>query len=353
MAEAARARQKPNLLKEEREQGARIRKARYAVASIIIASLGVFAVIAVLAILNEGISKFISTLLSINLYYFAAALACVYLSDVVGFPKWDLFIHKLKLKISRAKNFIIYLSMFSMDITPGRWGRAAVAYTLNRQTNTRFGRTFPAVVADIFTDFLGFIVVAVATSFIVRKYSLISIFISILLLIPFIFILNKKPFAYLKNKIKKYKKYYKRMQGFFEIGDTYFESKTLLSKKDYLYSLIFTIPAMVFNGLGLYFVMLSFGIHISISLLPTILFVYTSALLMGMVTGVPGTLGVTDAALIGYLIAFFPSFGVTFGVASLITIFFRVASLWFPEFVSTITLLYTLRYWHTPAQNKE
>ncbi|MGC8676191.1 MAG: lysylphosphatidylglycerol synthase transmembrane domain-containing protein [Candidatus Micrarchaeia archaeon] len=330
---------------ERKEQAKRLRKAKVAVVGVLTASLAVFVVIAALAVINEGTSKFVGTLLSLNPYYYLLALACVLLGDIIGFPKWDLFLKKLKIKLPKSKNFLIYLSMFSMDITPGRWGRAAVAYTVNRQTGTTFGQTFPAVVADIFTDFLGFIVVALVTAFMVHRYSSISIVISILLLIPFVFIFYEKPFKYLKKKFYKYR----QLRSFFNIGDTYFQSKRLLSFGSYAFAMLFTVPAMIFSGLALYFVILSFGIHMSAYFIPTLLFIYTSALLLGMVTGIPGTLGITDAALLGYLVAFFPGLGITFGVAALITIFFRVASIWFEELISSAVLLYTTRYWKTKA----
>ncbi|MEM0074387.1 MAG: lysylphosphatidylglycerol synthase transmembrane domain-containing protein [Candidatus Micrarchaeaceae archaeon] len=325
----------------EREQAERLKKAKLTILGILLASLAVFSAIAILAIVNEGTDKFVSTLLSLNPMYYLAALVCVLLSDIIGFPKWDLFLRKLKIKIQKKKNFLIYLSMFSMDISPGRWGRAAVSYTVNRQTKATFGQTFPAVVADIFTDFLGFIVVAVFTAFMVHKYSEISIIISIILLIPFVFIFYEKPFKFLKKRFRKYR----HAQSFFNIGDTYFKSKRLLSLGSYAFAMLFTIPAVILSGFALYFVILSFGIHIGISFFPTLLFVYTSALLLGMITGIPGTLGVTDIALVGYLTAFFPGLGITFGVAALVTIFFRIASIWFEEAITSLVLLYTMRYW--------
>ncbi|MGC8629252.1 MAG: lysylphosphatidylglycerol synthase transmembrane domain-containing protein [Candidatus Micrarchaeia archaeon] len=329
-------------IKEEKEEQERLKKAKIAVIGVISASFFVFAVIAGIAIINEGLPKFASTLLKLNPVYYGAALVCVLASDMIGFPKWALFIKRLKIKIPRRRNFVIYFSMFSMDITPGRWGRAAVAYTINRQTKVPFGRTFPAVVADIFTDFLGFIVVAVFTAFLVHRYSDISIIISILLLIPFVFIFYEKPFKYIKKRFYKFK----RLKGFFDIGDTYFESKRLLNLGSYAYAMLFTIPAMVLSGLSLYFVILSFGIKLGIAYLPTLLFVYTSSLLLGMVTGIPGTIGVSDAALLSYLTAFFPGL-ITFGTAALITIFFRIATIWFQEAVCSLALLYTTRYWHS------
>ena len=326
---------------EERKQKERFRKAKLAVIGVILGSLIVFVVLSALAILNEGATRFVATLYSIKPGYYVASLLCVVAGITIGFPKWDLFLRKLGIKLPKTKNFLIYFSMFSMDITPGRWGRAAVAYTVNRQTNATFAQTFPAVVADIFTDFLGFIVVAVLTAFLVHRYSDISIIISVLLLIPFVFILYEKPYKYIKKRFYKHK----RLKGFFNIGDTYFRSKKLLDLGSYAFAMLFTVPAMVFDGLALYFVILSFGIHMGIGYLPTLLFVYTSSLLLGMVTGIPGTIGVTDAALLGYLTAFFGGIGVTLGTAVLITVFFRIASIWFQEIICSLVLLYTIRYW--------
>ncbi len=318
-----------------------MRRARVAVLTILGLSLGMFVVIAALAMLNEGVGRFLATLSSINLFYYALALVCVLASSVVGFPKWSMFVRKLGIRIDWRKNFPIYLSMFSMDITPGRWGRAVVAYTLNRITGVRFGKTFPAVVADILTDFLGFIAVAVFFSFLVHAYALVSIVISVLLLIPFFFIYVRPPYEWVKRKLKKRK----MLKGVFSVADLYFKSSRSLDAGTYAYAMLFTIPAVILSSLALYFVILSFGIGIAPELLPTVLFIYTSSLLIGMVTGIPGTLGVTDAVLLGYLVAFFGAAGITFGIAAAIVIFFRIASMWFTEGVSTVFLVYTMRYW--------
>ena len=300
-----------------------------------------FVIIAVLAALNEGSQRFFATLESINLSYYFLALLCVFSSTLIGFPKWDMFVKKLKITIPWRQNLAIYMSMFSMDITPGRWGRAVAAYTLNRVTGLSFGKTFPAVVADILTDFLGFIVVALVSAFLVRSFTLVSIVISILLLIPFFFIYVKGPFDWIKKKLGNVR----RLKGVFKVAELYFRSSRSLDLSAYLYAMVFTIPSVILSSLALYFVILSFGINLGPDLLPTILFIYTSSLLIGMVTGIPGTLGVTDAALLGYLIAFFSAAGITFGIASAIVIFFRIASMWFSEGWSTAFLAYTFRYW--------
>lgn len=318
----------------------RIQSVKLVLILILIASAAVFAAIAAFAIWNEGISTFVNAIGSMNLWYFGAALAIIFIGYAMRFPKWEYYLRRLRVSVPRRKNFVIYMSMYSMDITPGRWGRAVVSYTINRLTKVSFARTFPAIVADIFTDFLGFAIVLVVATILVQKFVLVSGIITVLLLIPFIFVYIKQPFDFIKRKFS----WIRQLKYIFLVGTLYFKYHRLLTKKAYVYSMVYTIPAQFLNGLALYFVMLAFGVNLPLAAIPTVLFIFSSSLILGMVTGIPATLGVTDAAMIGYLILFFPT-AISLGLASLITIFFRIASVWFVEGFGLTSLLYTMRYW--------
>ncbi len=318
----------------------RLRKIEIILASILFGSLVVFGFLAIGAILNEGLGKFAEMIESINFFYYGIALLIIFLGYLLRFPKWEYYMKKLKVKIPRTKNFFIYLSMYSMDITPGRWGRAVVSYTINKLTKVKFSRTFPAVVADIFTDFLGFAIICLFFAFFVHKYILISLLITAVLLLPFVFLYHEKPFAYLKGKLSRFRS----LKSFFEVGDLYFKNNKMLGSDSYWYSMLYTVPAMFLNGLSLYFVLLSFGVNVGIANIPTILFIFASSLIFGMITGVPANLGVTDGVMLSELVAFFGS-SISFGLASVVTIFFRIATVWFVEFFGFLALIYTFRYW--------
>ncbi|MEM0087201.1 MAG: lysylphosphatidylglycerol synthase transmembrane domain-containing protein [Candidatus Micrarchaeaceae archaeon] len=308
---------------------------------VIAVTVVVFAVIAGLAVINEGLSKFIATVGSINLYYYALAFVVIFCGYALRYPKWSIYLKMLGIKLKATTNFLIYLSMYSMEITPGRWGRAVVSYSINRLTGAKFGRTFPAIVADIFTDFLGFIILAIFFAFFIHKYLVISLSISGILLLPFVFLYYKKPFMLLKRKLSRFGS----LKSFFAVGDLYFRSNNMLEKKAFGYSLFFTVPAMFLNGFALYVVMLAFGVHLGLAALPAVIFIFSTSLLFGMVTGLPGNVGVTDAAMLGGLVLFFGSAGVSFGVASAITIFYRIATVWFVEGFGFVALANTFKYW--------
>lgn len=328
-------------IEHEEDYRRRITRLRYVLGSMLAFSAVVFLVIAGLAVLNEGVSAFVKTVESINLLYYMLALLILFLGYLIRFPKWEIYIRRLGIKIDRTKNFLVYLSMYSMDITPGRWGRAVVGVTVNRLTGAKFGKTFPAIVADIFTDFLGFVILALIALAFVRQHVLVSIVAAALLLLPFIFMYHRKPFEFVKRKLSRFS----FMKKFFEVGDLYFKENKRLGGDVYVYSIIYTVPAMFLNSVSFYFIMLAFGVPVTLSYLPLVVFIFTSATLFGMLSGVPGTLGVTDAVLLGYLIAFFGPLGVTFGIASVITIFSRIANIWFVQLFGGASLGYTFRYW--------
>ncbi|MDE1855690.1 MAG: flippase-like domain-containing protein [Candidatus Micrarchaeota archaeon] len=328
-------------VRKREEYAHRIRKYEKILILIMLLSFVVFIVIAAVAIFNEGVSAFVSNVESINLFYYFISFLIVFAGYAMRFPKWEMYIRNLGVKIDRTKNFMIYLSMYSMDVTPGRWGRAIVSYTINKLTKVKFSKTFPAVVADIFTDFAGFVVVTVGAAFLVSQYVLVSIGASLLLLIPFIFLYSRTAYNLFRDRLRTHRFFEK----LFEVGDRYFKHNKLLGKKAYAYSMLYTIPAMILNGLSLYFVMLAFGVNVGVGYIPTVVFVLSLATMLGMVSGIPANIGVTDATLIGFLVTFFGGMGVTLGLASVITIFTRLVTIWFVQLFGFASLAYTLKYW--------
>ena len=331
----------------------RINRLKYIIFGILGVSALVFLAIVVLAIYNEGAGKLWNAFLSVNLFWFTLSFVTVFASYAMRFPKWEQYLKKLKVYVPRVKNFFIYMSMYSMDITPGRWGRGVASFTINRVTGAKFARTFPAVVADIFTDFLGFVIltlaaaplfyVSITTSPALLKsftstFTIVFIFI-ILLLLPFAFIYSRRAFKWFRARIG----HIKFLRPIFDSGDLYYRNIKLLDSSVYVYSMLFTIPSMFLNGLALYFMILAFGVSLSPTYIPAVLFIFTSSLIIGIVTGLPATLGITDFLLLGYLTLFFPA--IDFGTASLITIFFRVATVWFVEGFGFAFLLRTIKYW--------
>ncbi|MDE1861146.1 MAG: flippase-like domain-containing protein [Candidatus Micrarchaeota archaeon] len=315
-----------------------LKKGKYFVYFFLFVSLAVFVAISISAIYEGGIEKFVQTVESFNFSYFVAAVVLVLVGITIRFPKWHIYMKALRVKVSIVKNYLIYLSLYSMNVTPARSGRLVASYTLNRVTGEKLGRTAPAVVADIFTDFLGYMIMMAAVTILVGQYQPVFIILSVIALVPFIIILDNRPYLFVKGKLKKVR----YLKGFFNFGDSYFESSRMFDKKVYLYSLVFTIPSEAMFASTLYLIILGFGIPMPVSALPIILFIYASSVLVGLISGIPGTIGVTELGILGYLTLLLK---INYVVAAAITIVFSLSTLWFAEIVGFVALRHTLRYW--------
>ncbi len=298
-----------------------------------IASFIVFFIIALIG----GLGRVVNLVLSSNLYIYSLAFIAVFAGYILRFIKWNYYLKKLKVEVPLKKNFIVYMSMYSMNITPGKLGRILVAYTLNRITKKSIANLIPVVTLDIFTDFLGFAILALVTAIYFKTFIIYILIIDLALILPFLFILNDWLYKSLK---KAFSKRSGLLKIFSMYGDEYFASQSKLNTKGvYIVSMLVTVPAAFLNSMALYFALYAIGIvpHIG-----STVFAFSSAQLFGMVTGIPGNIGITDGALIALL---HTSLSLSTGISSAITIMTRFATLWFGLILGGILLVYSFRYW--------
>jgi uncharacterized membrane protein YbhN (UPF0104 family) len=296
------------------------------------ASFAVFIIIAFIG----GIGTVVRTILDSNLYIYLLAFLAVFLGILLRFGKWQYYLKTLELKVPLKKNLIVYLSLYSMNITPGMLGRVLVAYTISRLTDVKISSVVPIVTMDIFTDFMGTAVVAILAAIYFHQYVLYVLGLDILLIIPYAFILND----WFYRVIKRIFRNRRFLEMFTLYGDEYFASQSALNTpKTYAVSMAATIPATVLSAMALYFTLLATGIvpHVAGTI-----FIYTSAHIFGMATAIPGNIGVTDGALVALLGS---TFHLSTGVASAVTIMTRFATLWFGISLGGVLLIYTFRYW--------
>lgn len=330
----------PTKMVDRTEYKKMINRLRLFVIIGLVASFAVFVLVAIFG----GFSDVLSTIESANLYLYFFAFVCVFLGYLVRYGKWSYYMNRLKIKVSQTKSFLIYLSAYSMDITPGRIGRIVAAYTLKKVTKIKFASIVPIVTMDLFTDFFGFALLALAAALYIRKYLLYVLVLDLVLIIPFLLVINPWIFNLIKTRKKK---------GFFlrkleRHGNRYYMSQNKLNKPGiYLGSLIFTIPADILNSMGLYFSLLAVGVRPNAIIS---LFVFSTAQIFGMVSTLPGSIGVADATLVALLKA---TLGLNSTLSSAVTIMARIATLWFGVILGMVVLVYTLKYWNESKSKRK
>jgi len=295
-------------------------------------SIAVFVGIALFGGIQNVVGVIAHANFSIYIFAFVAVLASLFLR----FIKWNYYLKLLGLKLKLSKNFFVYLSLYSMNITPGNAGRVVAAYTLNRLTKIRFINIVPIVTMDIFTDFLGFATLALLAAIYFHEYITYIAILDFVLMLPFLFILNDWLYRRIKNAMKKSR----FIKTFTPYGEEYFASQSKLNTpKVYAVSLLVTLPAAFFSSLTLFFSLMALGVVPSLS---GAVFVYSSSTIFGMASAIPGSIGVTDGAIVALVGSVFH---LTASMSSAVTIMARLADLWFSVGVGAAFFFYTLKYW--------
>ncbi|MEM3227731.1 MAG: lysylphosphatidylglycerol synthase transmembrane domain-containing protein [Candidatus Micrarchaeaceae archaeon] len=320
-----------------------IRRIKYFIIIGMGASLAVFIGIAVFG----GIYKVSEVILSAKLYIYAIAFVFVFCGYLIRFLKWNYYLKKLGVHVGLKKNLIIYLSLYSMNITPGKVGRVVSAYTLSKITGEKTSKIMPAVTMDIFTDFIGFAVFALFFSIYAHRFVLYILAADVVLLLPFFFVTHDWLYRKLKNLLKRFKG--KGYLGLFSVyGDEYFSSQSELNNfRTYVVSLLVTLPADFLTALALFITLASLGILAPVG---GTIFVFSSSQIFGMVSGLPGSIGVSDGTLVALVGGVFSQDSI---ISSAATIMTRIATLWFGIVVGAIFLFYSLRYWDFPNHIKK
>ncbi len=310
-----------------------INRVRIFVAAGLLISIFVFLVLAWLG----GINKVVDTILSSDFYLYGAAFLVVFLGFALRFVKWSYYLKQFKLKVPLHRSILVYFSLYAMDITPGQIGRMIAAYALSKISDSEIVDVLPVVTMDIFTDSLGFAVLTLLAALYFNQYLLLVIAADLLLVLPtFIFLINGWFFHRTKNFMERHTIF----KVFSLYGDEYFAAQSKLSRpKVYAVSLLVTIPSAFLWASALYFTFAAVGVNVPLT---QSVFVFSTSQLFGMVSAIPGNLGVTDGALVALSQSYLH---VAVATSYAVAIMARLATLWFGILFGSVFLFYTMKYW--------
>jgi len=77
---------------------------------------------------------------------------------LIRFWKWQRYLALLDIRIDRRTSLLIYFSGLSMSVTPGKMGEVFKSWLLRQVNGTRIHHSAPIVVAERFTDLLGYLI---------------------------------------------------------------------------------------------------------------------------------------------------------------------------------------------------
>ena len=295
---------------------------------VIIASVGLYGVFLFFSDFNI-ISKQIS---NFKYEFLPLILLLVSISWTPLLVRWQILLKKNDINIPIKKSFLLFLGGMSMSITPGHVGELIKSQLIKTIYNIPRTKTAPIIFVEKFYDLTGAIIASIIGIIILgMDASLILISVSILIVI--IFLIYYRPiFEFILKRVTKTKFFSKYSEN---ISDSYEIVRNSTTPQISSISFGLSILYWIIISVAVHFILLSFGIE-SISILKTIS-IYSSSVIIGAISFIPGGLGITEGSLIGL----FSLEGIDISLALVLGVMIRILTMWYSVSIGFICLKFT------------
>ncbi|MCV0393507.1 MAG: flippase-like domain-containing protein [Nitrosopumilus sp.] len=233
------------------------------------------------------------------------------------------------ISISFKKNILLYMSGLSMTVTPGSSGEVIKSYFLKKKFRYDLSKSIPVFILEKFYDLTSVIIIISFTLFFIQSieiFILISFMIIILTLV-YSFTKSKSVFLFISRKLNKIN-FFKKYILIFDESNHLFQ--LLTSKKNLAQNLFFTILSMIADAIAILFIFQGFNVDLSIIFTT---FVAFSSYLLGIITFLPGGIGITEISFVSLL----TDKGIELSLATSIMVMSRLIGTWFLTIVGFIS----------------
>ena len=295
---------------------------------VVIASVGLYGVFLFFSDFNI-ISKQIS---NFKYEFLPLILLLVSISWTPLLVRWQILLKKNDINIPIKKSFLLFLGGMSMTITPGHVGELIKSQLIKTIYNIPRTKTAPIIFVEKFYDLTGAIIASIMGIIILgMDASLILISVSILIVI--IFLIYYRPiFEFILKRVTKTKFFSKYSEN---ISDSYEIVRNSTTPQISSISFGLSVLYWIIISVAVHFILLSFGIE-SISILKTIS-IYSSSVIIGAISFIPGGLGITEGSLIGL----FSLEGIDISLALILSVMIRILTMWYSVSIGFICLKFT------------
>ena len=277
----------------------------------------------------SDLDKISDKILNFKLEFLPIILGLVIFSWIISYFRWNILLKNQNIHIPHSLNFQIFLVGGALGITPGKIGELFKSQILKEKFNIPRTKTAPLFIVEKFLDLVSAMIVTVIGIWFIPEIGYLAIIGLIVSIILFKILTSKKLFIQtlsFLNKIKFLSKYLEPLSSSHEIL-----SKTLHSKK--MFSLlILSVFYWIVIGCAAFFVIEGFGF--SVGSILNIISTYSSSLIIGALSFIPGGIGIAEGSLIGLL-----TFqGIDVSEAIVIVVLIRIFTLWFSTITGFIAL---------------
>ena len=253
------------------------------------------------------------------------------------FLKWEIYLEALDVPhIPRKTGIPIFLSGFSMSITPGKIGEVIKAFYVRRETGAPVERVSGAVFAERATDALAMLVLALVGA---TQFSYGRIFVLVVLVMGAIGIVALRSPRFV-SAVMRLMSQIPITRKFVHLAESFFDAtRQLLSPALLIKGTALGVMSWTGECVAFFLVLVGLGLDATWSLFMIALFVLAVSSLAGGISMLPGGLGVADASVAAMLLVLVDSPEMTESLAIAATLLIRFATLWFAVMLGAVMLL--------------
>ena len=286
--------------------------------SLLLGILGIIAIYAIILIafdvniISEKINDF-------DFQYLPFIIPLIPLTWGVLFLRWNLLLKNSAIDIPLKDNFMIFISGFALGVTPGKVGELIKAQLLKNKFNIPRSKTAPLVIVERFYDFFAIAIISLF-GILVFEYSIYIFTILAVGIIIFLTITSsEKLFLKFLQKIEKIK-FLRNFSSELPKSFTIIQKST--RGKIFPLSIILSVIFWILDSIIAYLTLLSFGIDIIDYFV--LMSIYTSSIILGVISFLPLGIGVVEGSMVGFL----SLNGIEFPLATAIVVFIRFFTRW-------------------------
>ena len=262
----------------------------------------------------------------------AGALTLAALNYLLRFLKWELYLRRLGVRIPLGDSFGIFLSGFSLTVTPGKVGEVLKSYLLREAHGVPMARTAPIVVAERLTD-----LVALASLALVGVGALAGgervAWVALGMVGVAVACVASEKLAHAVIDLVGAMPGLGKMAP--KLREFYGSTKTLLHPTPLVLATLLSIVAWLCECVAFWLVLRGFaGADASLKLCT---FIYATMTIAGALSFLPGGLGVQEIGMVKLLIA--QAHGVSEPMAAAATFITRLCTLWFAVVIGVVALV--------------
>jgi uncharacterized protein (TIRG00374 family) len=263
-----------------------------------------------------------------------AILGLTVLNYALRWLKWEYYLRRLALGagVGRLDSALIFCSGLVMSVTPGKLGEVFKSYLLRRVNATAVSRSAPIVLAERLTDGLAMLLL-MALGLTLYPPARFVFVVLVLGTIAGILVLQYRKLSLalidVVARLPLGAKIAPRLLTVYE------STRQLLDWRVLLVSTLISFVSWGFECVAFYYVLVGLGVEGTPLLLLETTFIFAASTLFGLVSLLPGGLGVSEVSSVGMLVAIS---GLGAATATTATILIRFCTLWFGVLVGVVAL---------------